>query len=291
MSDAKLNSQGMSRSNKDLMSCIVADPGMSFVSVDLSAGEPTVTSHFSQDRNYTYCNFTGIGKKPFYKDNILMLSDMYLAGASVSPTGAAKMKEIFHTTWGGVPFAEQWLINDEVIKKDPNVKPVRAFHKTLILAMQYGQAPKGMVQKASDDGLKLTLADARKFHKAFWYDLFPDVRKLGERLVVANKKMGYLVNQFGFRMFPPARKCLNYFIQSSVSGIVDILMAKFYALAPYALHHAIIHDEILCQVPDDKLEEAREAMKMAVASLNADLAWSVKIRTGWAVGKTFYDAK
>jgi len=291
MSDVRLNSQGMSRGNKALMSSIVADSGMSFVSADLASGEPTVTSHFSSDEKYIYCNFGGMGKAPYYKDGILMIDDMYLAGASVSPTGGSKMTEIFNSRFGGVSFSDQWLIEREVItKKDASVKALRAFHKTMILAMQYGQSPKGMVDKAQDDGQVLTLADAKRFHKSFWYNLFPDVRRLGERLKIMNKRQGYLVNEFGFRLFCPLRKSLNYFIQSSVSGVIDMLMIKFYHLAPYCEHLAIIHDELVFSCPDARLRDAKLAMESAVASLNKDLGWSVKIRTGWVEGKDFYTA-
>lgn len=289
--DAKLNSQGMSRRCKSLMSSIVAPAGRVFVSVDLSAGEPTITSHYSHDANFTYANFTGVGKKPKYVNHILMLDDMYLMGASVSPTGQQQMLDLYHTTFKGVSFRDQWVEDREVITKDPAVKTLRGFHKTMVLAMQYGQMPKGMVSNAHDNGHNLDLGSAKRFHHAFWYDLFPDVRRLGERLQAMVKRDGYLVNDFGFRLFPrPARKSLNYFIQSSVSGVMDVLAAKFYSACPDAIHCAIIHDELIFSVSETLIQEAEVAMGKAVESLNKDLGWSVKIRTGWAVGKDFYEA-
>ncbi len=80
-------------------------------------------------------------------------------------------KAMFNSTWRGNTFAEQWVESKKVITKDASVKPIRAFHKTLILAMQYGQGPAGMVIKAADEGLKLKLGDAKQFHNAFWNDL------------------------------------------------------------------------------------------------------------------------
>lgn len=288
--DTKLNSQGMSRSFEPLMSSIVSRSNKIFISVDLSAGEPSVTSHYSQDRQYTYCNFTGVGKKPFYKNKILMIDDMYIMGASVSPTGRKSIFDAYHSTWRGNSFADQWIIDKKVITKDSNMSSVRYVHKKQILAMQYGQSPDGMVKKARDDGIKLSNHDAKLFHKAFWYDLFPDVRRLGERLKIINKKQGYLVNEFGFRMFPEIRKSLNYWIQSSVSGVVDLLMISFYNLAPYANHLAIIHDELIFEVPDDKLQDAKKAMDMALDHVNRTLNWSIKIRTGWVEGRNFFAA-
>lgn len=289
VSKVRLNAQGMSRSNKTLMSTIISDPGFTFVSCDLSAGEPTVTSHYSGDERYTYANFTGVGKKPFYKDKILYIDDMYFMIASVSPTGREDMLEAFNTTYKGVSFAEQWMIDKEYLQK-VELGFIRKPHKTLALAKQYGQGPRGSVIFASDNGLKLSMKDAKAFDKAFWYTLFPDVRKLGERLKLYVKKNGYIVNQFGYRCFSVQRKALNSFIQSSVSGIIDVLMIKFYTICSYARHHAIIHDEIIFSVPDNKLVEAKELWNQAVKSLNDDLKWSVKIRTGWVAGKDFFES-
>lgn len=290
MSDVRLNAQGMSRGYRPLMECIISDPGYTTISVDLKSGEPTATSHYSRDKNYTYANFTGVGKNPYYENKILFLDDMYLMGASVSPTGQEKMLELFNTTFKGVSFQEQWVIDPDVVKKDSNVKTLRAFHKTLILAMQYGQGPTGMVISAEDSGQKLKIGQAKTFHKAFWYTLFPDVRKLGERLKLYVKKNKYIVNDFGYRSFPIQRKALNYYIQSTISGIIDVLMIKFYSICPYAQHHAVIHDEIVFSVPDDKVKEAKELLDKAVKSLNDDLKWSVNVRAGWVEGKNWYEA-
>ena len=291
MSDVvRLNPQAMSRGNEALMSSIVVDEGETFVSVDLTSGEPSVTSHFSKDPRYIYANFTGIGKLPFYENKVLMLDDMYLMGASISPTGRDAMKEAFHSTWGGNTFSEQWVEDKEVITKDPSINPIRASHKTQVLAMQYGQGAQGMVTSAADDGITLKFNDAKAFHRMFWNDLFPKVRDLGKRLQLQNKSQGYIVNEFGFRLFPALYKSLNYFIQSSVSGVIDMLMINFYTLAPYCNHLAIIHDELVFSCPDDKLVEAKEAMRQALKALNDTLNWSVNIRTGWVEGKDFYEA-
>lgn len=268
---------------------LVRQEGKCFVTGNC-AGEPTVASHFSKDERYTYFNFTGVGKEPFYKDKILMIDDMYLGGASVSPTGKGPMKEMFHSSWGGVPFVEQWMINKDVVKKDPSVKKVRKFHKPQILGMGYGMAPPKMVINAADSGFQLRLSDAKDFHRAFWYDLFPDYRKLGERLRLQNKVQGYIVNDFGFRLFPSSFKAMNYFIQSSVSGIIDMLMINFYTLAPWCLHHAVIHDELVLSVPTERLAEAKTIMGTALQAMNNSLGWSIDIRTGWVEGQTFFEA-
>lgn len=286
-----LNVQGLARKEKGLLGHVLPDEGYSFVSVDLSAGEPSVTSHFSGDRNYFNACFGMVGKEPYFdQQGILQIDDIYLMGASCSPVGSVAMQQALQEDYDGLSFTAAWMSDPDKVKS--KLKQVRAFHKVLMLALQYGQGPKGMVHTAYDNGLSLSLKDAKDFHRAYWHTLFPGVRVLGERLKAQFNVKGYLINPFGYRLVPDAdRLALNYFIQSSVSGIMKVLDEKFYALAPYALAVSVIHDELVFQVPTSMLDEAKEAMELATQSLNADLGWSIKIRTGWAVGQSLYEAK
>ena len=100
------------------MRCLLPDPGFVCVSMDLAAGEPTVNSHFSQDKHYRYACFDGVGKAPFYEDGILRISDIYLQTMSVSPLTRDKMAHDFkYARFDGRTMADQWLIDDEVVKK------------------------------------------------------------------------------------------------------------------------------------------------------------------------------
>lgn len=291
--EARLNVQGLARREKGLMSCLIPDDDEVFVSVDLSAGEPTVTTHFSKDPMYRYACFDGVGKIPSYSpNNVLMIDDIYLMTMSVSPIGKAQMLEVYHNTYGGLTFQEQWLKDPEHIQKTV-LKKERQFHKILALALSYGMGPRKMVKSAYDSGNNLDLVDAKKFFKAYW-ELFSGIARLGKALEAAFVRDGHLVNAFGYRLVPDKKesyKCLNYFIQSSVSGIMHVLNAKFFALAPYCKFVTVIHDELIFSVQSSRLEESRLAMTRAVESLNQDLAWSVKIRTGWAPGNNLYEAK
>lgn len=289
--ETKLNSQGLSRDESLLMSCLISDPGHTTISVDLSAGEPTCTSHFSGDKLYNYANFAGVGKRPYYSDRkILMLSDVYLMVASVAPTGSKQMLEAFNTTYNGLSFADQWVLDDEVIKSESSIKKIRKFHKIIALAVQYGLSPAGILSNARDAGVPITKREAQGFYRAYWYTLFPEVRKLGQRLKQFREVNGFIETTFGHRMYPPLRKCLNYYIQSHVSGIIDTLAIKFYATFPQARHKAVIHDELIFDVPSHLVKEAKEVMDAAVDSLNKDLGWRVKIRTGWAPGQNWSTA-
>src|SRR4051812_17991420 len=116
MREHRLNVQGLARRDLGLMSCIMPDEGWITVSMDLSAGEPTVTSEFSRDENYHAACFGMVGKRPFYKNGILYLDDLYLMVCSVSPIGAKAMQDAWHAEWPAGSFADQWLADSEVIK-------------------------------------------------------------------------------------------------------------------------------------------------------------------------------
>lgn len=285
---ARLNVQGLARRDPGLMRCIVPDDGMTTVSIDLSAGEPTVTSHFSQDPRYRYACFDGVGKAPFYDGSVLMLDDIYLMTMSVSPIGAKQMRELFHTRFNTATFVEKWLEDAESIKS--MIKKERQLHKMLALALGYGMGPKKMVKQCYDNGHTMDMKTARAFYDAYWR-LFQGVRKLADRLAARVARDGYIVNAFGYRLTPPPHKAFNYFIQSSVSGIMHVFVAKLFALADYAYLDTVIHDEVVADTPIPRLDAFRVAKEQATASLNDDLKWTVAIRTGFAVGQSWYEAK
>ena len=287
---AKLNAQGLSRKNKLLMETLIPRPGYTFVSCDLSAGEPTVVSHFSRDPNYIAACFGMVGKAPYYDSaGVLQIDDIYIMSMSVSPMGRAKTLDLFNSTFNGMSFSEQWLQDPDFIKGQ--IKSERAFHKILALGLSYAMGPKHMVEASFAAGYSLSLKDARAFFKAYW-ELFKEVKRFGTSLEERFKLKGYLINPFGYRLIPdPEYKSLNYFIQSSVTGIMHVLCAKFFKVAPFTEFVTVIHDEIIIEVPTPRVEEAKALMKLSTDSLNEDLNWSVKIRVGWAEGRNLYEAK
>jgi hypothetical protein len=287
---AKLNVQGLARRDEGLMSAILPDPGHSFVSVDLSAGEPTVVSHYSGDKNYTDACFNMVNKEPYYDENgYLKIDDIYLTAASFSPLGRDYVRQAFESSYKDVPFSTQWVNDSDHIKR--HLQSVRNLHKVLVLGIGYAMGPKKMVKSCHDKGYSISLKDARAFYNAYW-QWCPKVKELSENLTARFNRDGYLVNDFGYRLIPDADyKALNYWIQSSVSGIVNVLIAKFFPICPFAEFVTVIHDELIFSCPTDRLPEAKAAMDTAVASLNDDLNWTVKIRTGWAVGSNLYEAK
>lgn len=271
------------------MSCIKPLPGHSIVSIDLSAGEPTVTAHFSQDKNYRYATFDGVGKEPQYRAGVLMIDDIYLMTRSVSPISKmAAWKEFTEKTYDGLPFPQAWLRDPDLVKRP--IKKDRDLHKMLALALGYGMGPKKMVKQCYDKGHEMSYQTARDFYGAYW-DLFSGVRAFADQLAARIKRNGFIVNPFGYRLTPPPHKAFNYYIQSSVSGIMHIFNMKLFTIANYAKFITVIHDEVIADVPDDRLDDFRKDAALATKSLNDDLKWTTEIRTGFAIGKNWYEAK
>jgi hypothetical protein len=290
----KLNPQGLSRFSKDLMEVMEASPGHVFVSVDLASGEPTATSHYSQDRNYMNASFNMVGKEPYYDEHgVLQIDDIYLMGASRSPIAKDEVRKLFESEIDGLPFPKAWLKSPELkeyIQK--KICKFRPLHKSLILGLGYAMGPKKMVSSAYEKGHILSLKNAKLFFKAYWEEIFKDLKILSNKLEAKAKKDGYLVNEFGYRLFPePSYKSLNYFIQSTISGIVNALSLIFFTKATYARFVTVIHDELIFEIPEDKIEQAKLDMKESVDYLNQQLKWTVNIRTGFVVGKNLYEAK
>lgn len=290
-----LNIQGMPRRIKSLMSSIISDDGHTFVSADLTAGEPTVTAAHVADGNFKLINFGMAGKEPYYSpEGVLLLDDLYIAGGSVHPADKGLVKELFNTRFKGSDFAGQWLDDKEVIKNE--IKAKRSQWKTAMLAMQYGQGAEGMRKQAEKEGIYLSSADAKGFRHAYWNQLFPEVNDFKKALVRRFKERGYLINPFGFKLNPESdHKVMNYFIQSTVTSIMKTIEIDFFKRAPWCYYKATIHDEILFECPDDRLAEAKALYTQVVGDLNKNLMgpmrWKVPVKTGWVEGKNFYDAK
>jgi DNA polymerase I-like protein with 3'-5' exonuclease and polymerase domains len=280
-----LNIQGLARKEKGLMCAMIPRPGNAFVSIDLAAGEPTVVAHYSQDKLYRAAAFDMVGKLPYLDGDLLVIDDPYLMFASISPIGKEAVRQAIADG-----LRENWLTHAEQYKQ--LLKKTRAFHKTVFLAKMYGQGARGTVNFAADQGEHLDFQTSKTLHHQFWFELFPNVRMLGERLEVQFKRQGYLLNEFGFRMTPERESlALNYTIQSSVSGIIKLFDEFVLEEAPWATWVTVIHDEQIWEVSAERVEEFRLCVQRATKRLNDFLGWTVEIRTGFAPGNNLYEAK
>ena len=291
MSIAKLNVQGLSRRDEGLMRCIVATPGYTLVSSDSRAAEPSVTAHYSKDPNYRLATFDMIGKTPYFrKDGLLIIDDIYLMVASRYPEWEPDIKEAFSTTYGGVSAGDKWVEDPDFIAKGV-LKHIRPKAKSLGLGIAYGLGPTNMVLFAAQNGFDFPKSSAKEFYNLYW-NTYPRVRSLGKKLEKLYEAQGYIQNDFGYCLYPSrSYKCLNYLIQSSVTGLMHLFKMIFFKNCPFAHFVTVIHDEILFEVPTERLVEARMLFDKSVEELNNTIQWSVIMRFGWVEGKDWYEAK
>jgi hypothetical protein len=278
-----LNLPAMARRDEEFMSCWRADPGYSFVSQDVVSLEPSVTAHFTQDKRYRWATVDGIGKKPYYDGTILMIDDVYLMTASQLPPTAATIRKAWDTG-----LFETWLQDPEGVKKC--LKAPRSFAKVCALGLGYGMGAKKLQKTCEEFGTVLTFAEAKEVRAAYWR-LFSGLRAFADTLQWRIEKDGAIVNPFWYRITPEPHKAFNAYIQSSASGVLDLYCVLLFEKAPWANFVTLIHDESICQVPDDKLLEFKQISEEAVTELNHLLQWSVPIRFGTVISKTFKEFK
>lgn len=304
--EPKLNAQGLARNDEGvaglpgLCTYILPRPGYLFLSQDLSAGEPSVTAHYSKDIMYRYATLDGVGKEPFWKDGKLFIDDIYLAVAAATPMGKSVMEAAWNHDFEGKTFAQQWLADSEVVKK--HVSKCRKLHKTCALALGYGMGVAKMQKQILEQfGIALTEAEAKGIHKGYW-ELFNGLKAFADTCSRRAKVNGYIVNDFGYRITfdnsgvrgkDSTFKAFNYLIQSSVSGLIHVYR-KILAEETQQLRGdfvVIIHDEIVSEIHESQIEDFRAAQSKAVKRLNDYLGWSVPIRIGFTVGKNFAETK
>lgn len=311
---AKLNILAFSRRDKDLASCIQAHTGNILVGMDLTAGEPTVTAHYSKDPAYRFATLDGVGKAPYWDDNgTLMLDDIYLMVMSRSPLGAAKMKALWNQSWPAGDFATQWVTKPKVIKSA--VEDDRQLHKMICLALGYGLGADKMQRQVYEQFSKnLSIEQCKEFKRVYW-QIFAELDSFVKRCTHVAKRTGYIINDFGYRVtlnnsgvrpFDNTHKAFNYLIQSSVSGIMHVLIKLIdeecrnegFFIGDLGNDFSdsmrlitVIHDELVYEVNEDAIDRFETCKKQAVIRLNEYLNWSVPVRVGFSPGKTFYDIK
>lgn len=298
------NLPALARGDKPFMKTIKADPGKLFVSRDVIALEPTITAELSQDKRYLYATYHGIGKRPYYDGEWLMIDDIYLMSASRFPTTKDVLREIFNRgkfykdkngDWRceidgqGESFADLWLVDPDAVK-DALKKPIRGFSKVACLGIGYGMGARKFRTTSEEAGTPIDYKTAKGTITAYW-DGYEGLKALRDTLSWTAKRKGAVVNPFGYRCTPEPHKAFNAYIQSSASGVLDVYILKLFSEAPWLEFVALIHDEVIFQCPKDRIAEARTIADLCEKSLNEDLGWSVPIRFGWKEAETFAEIK
>ena len=278
-----LNLPAMARRDEEFMTCWQADPGYSFVSQDVVSLEPSVTAHFTRDKRYCWATVDGIGKKPYYDGTILMIDDIYLMTASQLPPTAALIRKAWDTG-----LFETWLQDPEGVKKC--LKAPRSFAKVCALGLGYGMGAKKLQKTCEEFGTVLTFAEAKEVRAAYWR-LFSGLRAFADTLQWRIEKEGVITNPFWYRITPEPHKAFNAYIQSTASGVLDLYCLLLFNDAPDFKFVTIIHDEVIFQIPDERIKDLAALTDMVCKDLNETLNWTVPIRFGTVISKTFKEFK
>ena len=215
-----------------------------------------------------------------------MIDDIYLMVASQLPGLKEPVLEFFSDP----AMCEKWVEDSDWCKSQKLIKGPRKNAKPACLGFNYGMGPKRFVKQCYDAGIPMGLTQARAMYAAYW-KLFPEIRKLTKVLELTFKKRGFFVNPFGYRLTTEPHKAYNAVIQSSASGVVDIITYKFFELLPEAQFEALVHDEFIYQIPENMLDKARETTDKCLKSLNDDLQWDIPMRIDFTIAKNFAEIK
>lgn len=162
-------------------------------------------------------------------------------------------------------FNEGGDIHAETMKA---INSTRHHAKTVNFGLIYGLGPRSLAQN-----LQIKEEDARRYINRF-FDKYVQVKHFIDKTQTLTLKSGYVEMITGRkRHFAEiadkkwwnmiARQAVNTKIQGSASDLVKVAMIKLHALLkPLDAHILIqIHDEVIVEVPVDKVEEAKVIIK------------------------------
>lgn len=245
---------------KAILKNLKCDEGYVGVHADLSAIEPTVTAHYSEDPSLLKVFRDGLGD--IYLDLALELfkTDKELHyGYNPNIPVTAEVKE---------RFAKQ-----------------RKIAKVIQLAVQYTGTKHTVSKNLTKEGIPTTIEQADEYVKAYWRK-FDAVKKFNYQLREVNRKQGYLRNITGriIRVPDPEYKDLpNRFVQSSAHDILILWVLGIYRrcaeegieIKPILLD---CHDSTSNQVPKAQAERLRQIYASTLNVLNKELGLCVNIK-------------
>jgi DNA polymerase I len=235
----------------------VAAPGKLFLAVDYSQIELRVLAHFSEDPAFVTAFREGI--------------DVHRQTAAV----------IF-----GVPV-------------DDVSAGMRGQAKTVNFATLYGQGPFSLAKR-----LGISREEAKQFIETY-FERFQGVRDFLDAQVESAKELGYVETLLGRRRYVPELKSGNWNMRqfgeriaqnTPIQGTAADLMKKAMIEVQAALDEAEtsalillqVHDELLLEVPEEEIDEARD---IVVSRMEGALELKVPLVADWGVGPNWYDVK
>lgn len=245
---------------KEILRNLQVEEGFIGVHADLSAIEPTITAHYSEDSSLHKVFGQGLGD--IYLDLALELfpwdQELKIGYNPHAPvTKAVKEK-----------FAHQ-----------------RKIAKVIQLAVQYTGTGHTVARNLTKDGVPTTLHQAEGYVRAYWRK-FHKVHEMNQRLRELNRREGHLRNVIGriIQVPDPEYKDLpNRFIQSSAHDVLILWVSEIYAMCkdrgieirPILLD---CHDSTSNQVPKHQEQMLKDVYIESLSKINSMLGLSVTIR-------------
>lgn len=236
------------------------DEGYVGVHADLSAIEPTITAHYSEDKALLKVFRDGLG-------------DIYLDLALELFKEDKDLKRGYNPN---IPITKE--VKEAFAKQ-------RKIAKVIQLAVQYTGTKHTVSKNLTNDGIPTTIEQADEYVKAYWRK-FDAVRKFNYQLREVNRNQGYLRNVIGriIRVPDPEYKDLpNRFVQSSAHDVLVLWVLKIYenckkagiAIKPVLLD---CHDSTSNQVPEAQAGRLKEIYVESLQQLNDELNLCVQIK-------------
>jgi len=177
-------------------------------------------------------------------------------------------------------------------------RDMRRVAKTVVFGIVYGISPFGL---ASNIGV--SQADAKKYIETF-FEKFSAVRALMDRNIEEGKTKGYTTTILGRRRPIPElqsgdpvqrgfgeRIAVNSPIQGSAADLIKVAMIDVNNMLHQELPHTKmilqVHDELIFEVPEKELEEAKHLVKTVMEATGEKLGLSVPLKVDLGVGKNW----
>jgi len=177
-------------------------------------------------------------------------------------------------------------------------RDMRRTAKTVVFGIVYGISPFGLSQN-----LSVPQAESKKYIDTF-FERFAAVRALMDRNIAEGREKGYTTTILGRRRPIPElqsgdpaqrgfgeRMAVNSPIQGSAADLIKVAMItvhkKLHEELPHVKMILQVHDELIFEVPDHDLEEAKRLVKQEMEGVGKQLGLSVPLKVDLGVGKNW----
>ncbi|MBA3753287.1 MAG: DNA polymerase I [Nitrospira sp.] len=174
-------------------------------------------------------------------------------------------------------------------------RDMRRTAKSVVFGIVYGISPFGL---ASNIGV--SQADAKKYIETF-FEKFAAVRALMDRNIDDGKTKGYTTTILGRRRPIPElqsgdqaqrgageRIAVNSPIQGSAADLIKVAMINVHKRLQGELPRCKmilqVHDELIFEVPDQELEQAKQLVKQEMEATGTKLGLSVPLKVDLGIG-------